>query len=97
MEAGPSAEKVTAAVAAEYGADARVLARRGNSEARDVWMMLLRKACGLTNREIGRHLGHADGATVGKRLRALTGQDAYVVSLQSCCQRVMKAIANCQA
>ena len=44
---------------------------RGNSETRDVWMTLLRDACGLTNREIGRRLGHGDGATVGKRFREL--------------------------
>ena len=44
---------------------------RGNCEARDVWMRLLREECGLTDRAIGRLLGHADGSTVGARLRAV--------------------------
>ena len=97
VEAAPSPERVAAAVAAAYGLDSTVLARRGNNEARDVWMKLLREVCGLTNREIGRRLGHADGATVGKRLRTLSGQDRHTVSVNSRCQRIMAAIANCKA
>jgi REP element-mobilizing transposase RayT len=71
VEVGATEQAVTAAVVQVYSVQAGSLRGRGNCEARDVWMRLLREECGLTDRAIGRLLGHADGSTVGARLRAV--------------------------
>lgn len=97
VEAGPAPDAVTGAVAAAYGVSPAALAARGNSDARDVWMTLLREACGLTNREIGRTLGHADGATVGKRLRELANRRNQASAVRVRVASILKAIANCKA
>ena len=60
--------EVTSAVLAAYGIEADELFRRGNREARDVWMLLACEEAGLTRREIGQRLGHGDGGTVSRRL-----------------------------
>jgi REP element-mobilizing transposase RayT len=96
VEAGPAPEAVAAAVVAACGAPLSER-RRGNSEARDVLMTLLREACGLTDREIGRRLGHADGGTVGKRLRAVAADRRLALAVRARCEAAMARIANCKA
>jgi len=97
IESGPVPETVTAAVSAAFRIAPQALSGRGNSEARDVWMTLLREACGLTNRQIGRLLGHADGATVGKRLRDQAGSLEYQSTIRDRCASILREIANCKA
>ena len=67
-EAALPPEEATATVLAAYGITEADLVRRGNREAKDFWMRLLHEECGLTQREIGRRIGHTDGSTVGPRL-----------------------------
>lgn len=72
-------EVVTAAVTAAYGVTEQQLTKRGNREAKDVWMRLLHEEAGLTQRDIGALVGHSDGGTVSRclaRLAATLAEDA---------------------
>lgn len=64
-------EEVTAAVMSAYGVSAEGLLRRGNREAKDFWVRLLHEAGGLSQREVGRLVGHCDGTTVSRCLSRL--------------------------
>ncbi|MBT4821690.1 MAG: hypothetical protein HON70_38640, partial [Lentisphaerae bacterium] len=70
-EAPVPAEEVTAAVLWAYGLTEAALLKRGNREAKYVWIGLLHKESGLTQREIGQLLGHTDGSTVSRHLAHL--------------------------
>ena len=74
------------------------LCGRGNSFARDLLIMTWRDLSGLSNREIGHRLGHADGATVGKRLRDLRADADAHHRIQIAIGKIRKrCIANCKA
>ncbi|MBT3191022.1 MAG: hypothetical protein HN341_00550 [Verrucomicrobia bacterium] len=71
---------------------------RGNSFARDLLILSWRDFCGLSNREIGHRLGHADGATVGKRFAQLRGDSGLHHGMQKVTAKVKKrSIDNCKA
>ena len=67
-------------------------------EGRDRLMMSWRDFCGLSNREIGHRLGHADGATVGKRFAQLCRDSDLHHGIQKAAIKVKKrTIDNCKA
>jgi putative transposase len=71
---------------------------RGNSFSRDLLIMAWRDFCGLSNRQIGHRLGHADGATVGKRFAQLSSDSDLNRAIQQAIGRVNKcSIDNCKA
>ncbi|MBN1506203.1 MAG: transposase [Sedimentisphaerales bacterium] len=76
-----------------------LLKARGNSAARDVAMKALHELSGLTKREVGRMLGHADGATVGKRLKVLSDEMGRRKGLRKSWNELQNSIhiANCKA
>jgi len=86
QETGLDPERVMTQVLAAYDL---TLLPRGQSEARDVLLVSLRTRCGLTNRDIGRRLGHKDGATVGKRWKILRSNRNELKRLQACCDRMV--------
>ncbi len=65
---------------------------RGNSFFRDLLIMAWRDFCGLSNREIGHRLGHADGATVGKRFAQLGSDSDLNRSIQKAVCKAKKAL-----
>jgi hypothetical protein len=70
---------------------------RGNSFARDLLMMSWRDFCGLSDREIGHRLGHADAATVGKRFAQLCRDSDLHHGIQKAAVKVKKrTIDNCK-
>ena len=74
------------------------LCGRGNTFPRDLLIMAWRDLSGLSNREIGHRLGHADGATVGKRLRDLRGDSDAYQRVQTAIGKIRQChIANCKA
>ena len=94
-----SPDAVRDAVARELKLSASALSRtRGNSFARDLLIMSWRDFCGLSNREIGHRLGHADGATVGKRFAQLSCDSDLHHGIQKAAVKVKKrSIDNCKA
>jgi len=75
-----------------------LLLSRGNTFARDVLMTAWRDLSDLSNREIGHRLGHADGATVGKRFSDLKRDSQQKCRAQAVVKRMGKRlIANCKA
>ena len=70
---------------------------RGNSDLKDLLIVSLKVLCGMSNREIGRHLRHSDGATVGKRWGFLKGNSKRFNSIQKELKKVRARIANCKA
>jgi putative transposase len=94
-----SPDAVRDAVARELKLPASELTRaRGNSFARDLLIMSWRDFCGLSNREIGHRLGHADGATVGKRFAQLSRNSDHHQGVQKVAVKVKKrSIDNCKA
>jgi len=94
-----SPDVVRDAVARELKLSASELSRaRGNSLARDLLIVSWRDFCGLSNREIGHRLGHADGATVGKRFAQLSGDSDLHHGIQKAAVKVEKrSIDNCKA
>ena len=87
QEAGLDPEQVMYQVLAAYGLTSLP---RGQSEARDVLLVSLRAKCGLSNREIGRRLGHKDGATVGKRWKLLSANRKELSRLQERCDCMVR-------
>jgi len=75
-EAPVPVEEVTAAFMAVYGVSEEELLRRGNREAKDFWVRLLHEAGGLSQREIGRLVGHSDGTTISRCLSRLASAPA---------------------
>jgi hypothetical protein len=90
-------EQMTAAVMREYTMEKEELLRRGNREAKDVWIRLAQSDCGLTQREIGVALGHTDGATVSRRLAALSKGGDYGDRVAASMRSVRGQIANYKA
>jgi len=71
---------------------------RGNSFSRDLLLMAWRDLCGMSNREIGHRLGHADGATVGKRFAQLSRDADLNRCIRKAAGKVEKhSIDNCKA
>lgn len=97
IEAGPAPDAVTAAVVAEYRIEAEALRRRGNSEAKDMWMTLLLERCGLTAREVGRLVGHCDGGTVGRRVREFARMCRDTPSIRARKRKTEARITNSKA
>ncbi len=61
-------------------------------------MSIARDFCGLSNRCIGHRLGHADGATVGKRFAQLRRDADQVRCIQKAASKLIKhPIDNCKA
>jgi len=61
-------------VLAVYETEESELFRRGNREAKDMWMRLAHGESGLTQRQIGALIGHTDGAAVSRRLALLASR-----------------------
>lgn len=71
---------------------------RGNHYSRDVLLVAWRDLCGLSNREIGRRLGHADGATVGKRFKTIRQDPEHSDKIHALVSETkIGSIANCKA
>jgi hypothetical protein len=68
VECGVPLERIAAEVLRMYGLGERDLFRRGNREAKDMWLKLAMDEGGLGQRDIGVRFGHADGTTVSRRL-----------------------------
>ena len=94
-----SPDAVLEAVARELNVVASDLQTfRGNSFSRDLLLMAWRDFSGLSNREIGHRLGHADGATVGKRFAQLNRDADLNRCIASAVSKVKKcSIDNCKA
>ena len=87
----------TSVVLDAYGICRSELFRRGNSEAKDLWMRLATDLCGMTQRDIGARLGHADGAVVSRRLRRLSETMARIPELQHRYGGIRAVAANVKA
>jgi hypothetical protein len=71
-EAALPKERVLQAVCDHYRVPTDLLlVHHRNSQPRDILLSALRDVSGLSYRQIGRFLGHADGATVGRRVALL--------------------------
>ena len=88
---------VTSAVLDAYGMCRSELFRRGNREARDLWMRLACDLCGMTQRDVGSRLGYADGAVVSRRMRLLSEAMAEAPGLQRRYAAIRAATANVKA
>ena len=88
---------VTSAVLDAYGIRRSELFRRGNREAKDFWMRLACDLCGMTQRDVGSRLGHADGAVVSRRMRLLDEAMAEAPELQRRYGAIRAATANVKA
>jgi len=99
LEAVVSPELVERTVAQQAKTTvSNLLHGRGNNNNRDVLLIAWRDLSGLSNREIGHRLGHADGATVGKRFKQLQHQPQYYAEIYSAVVRIKNgSIANCKA
>ena len=76
VESGAPVERITEIVRADYAMSTKGLFRRGNREAKDVWMKLAHDEGGLSQRQIAAFFGHADGSTVARRLMWLSREIA---------------------
>ena len=92
----PAAE-ATAAVLAAYGMEETELFRRGNREAKDLWMRLAHEECGLQQRQIGTLIGHTDGATVSRRLSWLASAGSESAELAQKYAALRSRITNRKA
>ena len=92
-------ERVEQAVAKQLGTEmSHLLHDRGNSHPRDVLLLAWRELSGLSNREMGHRLGHADGATVGKRFQHLRSNAEHHDKVKATVAAVrIHPIANCKA
>ena len=71
---------------------------QGNSFFRDVLLVAWRDLSGLSNRDIGKRLGHADGATVGKRFKQLRHDSELYAKVHTVIAGIKRhSIANCKA
>ena len=71
---------------------------QGNSFFRDVLLVAWRDLSGLSNRDIGKRLGHADGATVGKRFKQLRHDSELYAKVHVVIAGIKRrSIANCKA
>ncbi len=99
-EVPPGTEAIVGAICEQFGMKKAVLLEgRGNRPARDLLIKGLHEIGGLTKREVGRMLGHADGATVGKRLKVLKDEMVKGEDLKAAWDRLWQTmrIANCRA
>ena len=90
-------EEATLAVTAAYGLSEAELLKRGNREAKDLWMRLVHEESALTQREIGRLIGHTDGATVSRCLSRLSSALAEGAEVAATYRRLRAAITNSKA
>jgi REP element-mobilizing transposase RayT len=96
MEVSRGEDEVLDAVCAYFEIPAReLLSRRGNGFERDVLMLAWRDQSGLSNRAVGHRLGQADGATVGKRFKAILSDQGTKKRVAEAVREL--AIDNCKA
>jgi REP element-mobilizing transposase RayT len=97
VECGVPVERVTAAVLKAYGLKESELFRRGNREAKDMWLSLAQSECGLDQRAMGPRFGHADGSTVSRRLAWFSAQLAGDPRLARRHRDLVRSITNRKA
>lgn len=99
MEQGIHPDRVLRAVAQSYGLDALSdwQKQKGNHEARDALIWLWTTESGLMGRDIGRRLGHKDGAVVSRRLRILRSLQGENLGLWKTCRRISQELSNVKA
>jgi hypothetical protein len=96
-ECGVPVERITAEVLKMYELDERELFRRGNREAKDMWLKLALDEGGLGQRDVGVRFGHADGTTVSRRLAEIAVALASDRNLRRRYEDVRRRIANSSA
>ena len=97
VECGVPLERVTAEVLRFYGMKKSNLFRRGNREAKNLWVKLAHEEGGLSQRDIGVRLGYADGSGASRRLvlvSAALGRDRRLAQQY---RELRAKIANCKA
>jgi REP element-mobilizing transposase RayT len=97
VECGIPLERITAEVLRFYGMKKQALFRRGNREAKSLWVKLANEEGGLSQRDIGVHLGYADGSGASRRLAqasAAIGRDRRLAQQY---RELRAIIANCKA
>jgi hypothetical protein len=69
-----------------------------HGKLRDALLVAWRDLSGLSNREVGNRLGHADGATVGKRSKQLRHDSELYAKVHTVIAGIgRRSIANCKA
>ncbi|MBU0677301.1 MAG: transposase [Verrucomicrobia bacterium] len=99
IEHGTDPELVLQVVAEAYAmvSPEDLQRRRGNSDARDALIWLWATESGLMGRDVGRRLGHKDGAVVSRRLRELRSKRDRSPKFWRICERLNKELANVKA
>ena len=98
-EATVPVEEILAQICIAFDVEEEWLKRRGNDIVRDMLIKALLTYGGKSRREIGRLLGHADGATVGRRLKAIREDTQMNEGVQKAWRHFKKERqnANCKA
>jgi len=94
---GVPVERITDEVLKMYELDERELFRRGNREAKDMWLKLALEEGGLGQRDVGVRFGHADGTTVSRRLAEIAAALASDRNLRRRYEDLRQRIANSKA
>lgn len=99
IEQGIHPDLVLEAIAQSYGLDPSIdwQKQKGNYEARDALIWLWTIESGMMGRDIGRLLGHKDGAVVSRRLRILRYLQGESLAFWKTCRRIRQELSNVKA
>ncbi len=99
IEQGIHPDLIREATAQSYGLDSSIdwQKHKGNCEARDALIWLWTTESGMMGRDIGRRLGHKDGAVVSRRLRILRSLQVENLAFWKTCQRIRLKLSNVKA